>query len=162
MPREPEIVEFDPDDLDEVVERMHELAESGGGWVNFRPAIDYEGMPPPPSLLSRVFSARGPEIPLCSWVPGATTPRGTEPTSIGVQHGAGMRAMPRLAEFGLVRPEGARLLSDHPRRGLVLTVPNADDDEDVGDVVDWLLRAAVVLTRIDLPLRWRAEFHQKK
>lgn len=157
MTREPEVIAFDPDDADGIVARMIEMRTKGAGWMNIQPVIDPADVPNPRSQLGRVFSARGPDIQLCSWVPGSLDERGGgEPTSIGLQHCAGMKALPRLREFGLDLPAGSRLLTDHPRRGLVVILP---DDADVAEVLDWLLRAAVVLTPFELPFEWRAAIY---
>jgi hypothetical protein len=48
------------------------------------------------------------------------------------------------------------VLSDHPRRGLVVAVhPDAPHD----DVVRWLLSAGTALSRIPVTGSWRVEIH---
>ena len=58
----------------------------------------------------------------------------------------------RLAREGLPLPAGWLKVADHPRRGLVVTVPVAE----VSAAVDWLLQAARLLTRGPPPPQWSA------
>ena len=94
-------------------------------------------------------------IPFGTWVPGARKRGGAEPTSLGLQHGSGPKAIWRLRDAGISLPPEWKVLSDHPRRGIVLTLPDETLPEDA---LDWLLEAAVVLTdaNIDLRADWRA------
>lgn len=137
---------------------MVRLNRDRDGWLNLRPDIDLEDVPLPDPAINRLFSTKGPAVPLVSWVPGRKRKRGVEPTSLGLQHGGGPRAMWRLRDGGLVRPDGWKVLGDHPKRGLVLELPA---DESPEDTLDWVLRAAVMLTPIELPSAWRAGlFHR--
>ena len=54
--------------------------------------------------------ARGPTVPLATWTPG----------EIGIQHAAGQQVVRTLAERGVPVPEEWYVVSDHPKRGLVL------------------------------------------
>ena len=72
--------------------------------------------------------------------------------SIGLQHPGGPKALDRLAREGLPLPAGWLKVADHPRRGLVVTVPVAE----VSAAVDWLLQAARLLTLGPLPTQWSA------
>ncbi|HYF46000.1 MAG TPA: hypothetical protein VD926_07295, partial [Acidimicrobiales bacterium] len=65
MPRE---VMFRVEDRTSIVDRMAELAD-GSGWIVFDAAVDEEDLPPPPGLVG-IFTAKGPEAPELSWVPG--------------------------------------------------------------------------------------------
>jgi hypothetical protein len=48
------------------------------------------------------------------------------------------------------------VLADHPKRGLVIAVhPESPHVE----VLDWLLRAATLLTRVPLTGAWQASIH---
>jgi hypothetical protein len=155
----PEVIEFDPDERGTVVARMEELEALGSGWVNIEPAFTDEELAamPADNALGRLVSARGPVIPLGTWVAPVRTRRGAEPSSVGIQHGAGARAVAQLREYGLALPEGSRLKTDHPRRGLVVELPVGADPDDV---LDWMLRAAIVLSPIALPDRWRAHVYR--
>lgn len=157
-----EIIEFLPGDasqVSDVVTRMNQIRRDRDGWINLQPAIDEEDIPPPQTSLGRLFTARGPEVPLCSWVPGARKKTGVEPTSVGVQHASGPKAILRLREAGIEVPGGWRMLADHPRRGLVLAIP---DEADPAFVLDWLVRAATALTRITLAGPWRAGIYDTR
>jgi hypothetical protein len=124
------------------------------GWINLQPDVEPDEIPEPGPAITRVFSPRGPAVPLASWVPGARRRNGTvEPLSVGLQHGGGTHALARLADGGLPLPEGWRRLSDHPRRGFVLTVP---DDQDPDVALAWVIDAAIRLTTFPLPDRWHA------
>jgi len=151
---QPELVEFTADDRAPIVTVMRSLMHDRDGWVNAQPALYPDDLPDPSPVLTRVFSPRGPEVPLATWVPGARRRGGrAEPVSVGLQHHAGPKAMHRLRDLGHPVPSGWRMLADHPRRGLVLEAP-AEEDPDVALV--WLIRAADLLTEIELPAMWHA------
>ena len=86
-------------------------------------------------------------------MPGPVRRGRAEPTSLGLQHPGGRKAIWRLRDVGIVVPEGWTVLADHPRRGLVLRLP---DGADPTLALDWLVRAAVELTEMTLPDAWRA------
>jgi hypothetical protein len=148
--RRPELVEFTVTDRAPAVAAMARLREARDGWVNLQPAVEPEDVPEVESGLARVFSARGPAVPLGTWVPAD---RAGEPVSLGLQHPAGSRALARLRELGHPAGAGWRVLSDHPKRGLVLLVP---DDEDPDVALAWLVRATGLLAGFDLPDTWHA------
>jgi len=143
----PERLELRVDDRAEVVARMDELARAGRGWINLWPAVDPDDEPPPRSVLGGLITARGPEVPLCTWTP----------ESIGVQQATGPRTAARLASLGLAVPDGWRVTQDHPKRGLVLQVP-ADADHD--RVLGWLLQAGTLLSAVTVGTAWRAQVHR--
>lgn len=124
---------------------MAELEADQGGWVVFEPGYSSDDAPPSAGLFG-LFSARGPAIPDVSWVPGS-------PTEVGIRHGAGPRAVARLVEAGHPVPERWVLRQDHSRRGIVLAVPPGEEHEAT---VDWLLRAATLLTAVPIGPDWRA------
>jgi len=151
----PQFVDFRFDQRGPVLTVMRSLAADRDGWINVAPALEVEEVPDPPGTLARVFGPKGPMIPFGTWVPGARTRGGAEPTSLGLQHGSGPKAILRLRDAGITLPTGWKVLSDHPRRGVVLSLPDETRPEDA---LDWLLEAAVVLTEanIDLHRDWRA------
>lgn len=159
----------------DVLAAMGELTASGRGWINLEPEVPEDTEVPGPGLFS-FMSARGPVIPLATWVPPRPTRRGrVVPATLGLQHPAGVRAAARLAEHGLERPPGWRVTQDHPKRGLVVQVPasvpgaadaaEAADDADAGSPggagpvtapaaqLEWLLRAAELLSMVP-PTGW--------
>ena len=153
-------VEFNETDPTPVLPYFAELAAAGAGWINFEPGYDAEDAPPERSLFGLVFSARGPDIPLCTWVPPQAKRRGlSEPQSVGVQHGAGPKAVDKLAARGVDVPAGWRVMQDHSRRGLVLAVPDAVEP---AAIVEWLIEAGTALCPIQLSGWWRAAVHEPR
>ena len=140
-----------------VLDAIDELSEAGRGWINLQPAVHDDDDPEPHPSAGGMFSSRSGELPMATWTAPAAGRKGVDPATVGIQHGAGMRALPWLAELGIDRPAGWRVLADSPRRGLVLAVPDA---ADAADVLDWLLRATRHLCAIDVPPRWQAVCYQ--
>lgn len=157
----PRVIEFLASSPAALVDAMRELRTRHAGWVNFRPRLgdDDTGGGDPPAARAGLFglvSSKGTAVPWCTWVPGAEGRRGPEPDSFGLQHPAGVRARDLLRPAGVLLPDGWRLLSDHPRRGLVIEAP---PDTDPDEIVTWLLRAAAVLAQGPMPDRWIAAIH---
>ena len=150
MTSQPTYVEFQPDTIEEVVAAM----ESGAGWVNFEPAVDVEDVAAAGSSTFSLFSGRGPVVPLGTWTPASTHGRGRrEPAMLGLQHPAGSKAKPLLAEMGHPVPDGWVVVQDHVRKGLVVALP---ETAAAADALSWLLRAARLLSTIPLQGGWRA------
>jgi hypothetical protein len=147
----PELVDFRTDDRTAVLARMDELAAAGRGWINLSPALDEDEEPPPRSSTFGLFSGRGPDVPLCTWVPGT-------PTEIGIQHGAGPKVSRILRDLREPVPDHWRVTQDHSRRGLVAAVPEGTSNEEM---LDWMLRAGAALAA-DLKLAgwWRAAVYR--
>jgi hypothetical protein len=118
---------------------MAELAGAGDGWINLRPDVDPDDVPPRGGF--GLFSARGPSVPLCTWMP-ADAKHQPPRVSIGIQHGGGQRALRLLTEVDIRIDPAWRMLSDNPRRGVVIAVP-ATAPHDV--VLGWLLQAGEAL-----------------
>lgn len=157
MASEPELIEFSPTDPAAAVARMRTLAERHQGWVNLHPIVEEDELPKNSIGFFAWVAAKGPEIPQATWVAGQVRRRGLEPDSIGLQHPGGQKARIRLGELGLPIPEGWRLRADHPRRGLVVELPEGTDP---GTAVAWLLPAAMALSSIRLPERWVAAVYE--
>ena len=155
MTSEPVAITFRADDRTELVARMTRLAKTRDGWVNIEPVLP-EGVEPPRQGLLAFFGARGPEALLATWIPGARKGDGFEPTRVGLQHSAGTRVLARLAEGGLPLPEGWKVDQDHRSRGVVATVPDRADPEEVAA---WLLGAAERVATTPLTGNWRAAFY---
>lgn len=157
MTSEPQYLEFDPEQADEVVAAMEAMVGAGKGWVNFEPAVDVDDVPAESGTFS-LFSGRGPVVPLGTWTPGSTTRRGrVEPAMLGLQHPAGSKAKPLLAERDHAVPTGWVVTQDHVRKGLVVSVPEA---VGCGDALHWLLDAAELLSTVPLTGRWRAAIYR--
>jgi hypothetical protein len=156
--RPPELIEFNAREPDPVVQRMRELARTRDGWVNMQPLVDEADVPQTSVGVLGWISAKGPAVPEATWVPGEPKRHGVSPDSIGLQHRGGPKARFTLAAAGTPIPHGWKVLSDHPRRGLVLELPKETDPETV---VQWLVRAAVVLSPMTLPDQWVAAVHSR-
>lgn len=146
----------DPADVDELVAVIEQQQRSGRGWVNLRPDF---GDNTPPAPKPSWFSGRGPILPLVSFVPGKTTrdtthDGTTRPTMLGLEHGAGPKAVPKLREAGLAPDPAWRLRQDHGRRGIVVEVPSTSPTEPL---LRWALAAAGVLCTLHLPSSWTVE-----
>jgi hypothetical protein len=146
----PEQIDFLLNDRAAVLARMEQLAQGKKGWINLSPAIDEDEEPPPRSSNFGLFSGRGPDVPLCTWMPGP-------PVEVGIQHGAGRKAAEVLRNLGHPVPDGWRVTQDHSRRGLVVVVPNGTPNDEV---LDWLLKAGTALaSHLKLATWWRAAFY---
>lgn len=157
MTTEPRYVEFEPDRAEAVVAAMEAAGDAGAGWVNFEPAVDAEDVADAGSSTFALFSGRGPVVPLGTWTPATTAGRGRrEPAMLGLQHPAGTKAKPLLAELGHPVPEGWFVVQDHVRKGLVVTVP---EGVAAADALAWLLRAARLLSTVPLTGGWRAAIY---
>jgi hypothetical protein len=148
-------VRFSVDDPTPAVVAVADLIETGTGWVNLAPADDDGVDPPRRNLFAAIFSARGPLLPLATVSPADT---GGGRLALGLQHNGGQRAISTLAESGHPLPDGWERVSDHPRRGLVVSAP-AGTQPDV--VVTWLLEAAERLTRVEMADAWVARVYRK-
>lgn len=152
------VVEFRTERPDEAVAIMAELAAAHAGWVNLQPDVDVDDVPDTGSPFGRLLTAAGPPVPLGSWVPGALRRGAADPTSLGLQHPGGRRAIWRLRDAGIHVPTRWKVLNDHPRRGLVLALP---DGTDPAVALDWMVRAAIELTEMALPDVWRAAVYRR-
>ena len=158
MTVEPTYVPFRPGRLDEVVAVMDELTDAHAGWVNFQPAVDVDDLPSSGGGFFGLFGGKGPDVPLGTWIPATAPKRGRpDPPKIGLQHGAGSRAKPKLIELGHPVPDGWVILQDYVKKGLVIAIP---PDVPHGDVLLWLLGAARLLSSIPLTGDWRAEVYR--
>jgi hypothetical protein len=113
----------------------------GAVFVNLHPGVDAEQVPAR-SPLTNLFGNRGPVVPLATWTP----------EEIGLQHMAGQRVTRFLADKGVPVPEGWYVVSDHPKRGLVVRPYDATPE----DALRWLVRAATVTCPLEITGPWHA------
>lgn len=137
-----------------VIAAMDQLAAGGRGWINLCPEIVEGWEPPPRTLFGWLFSSRGEPVPLITWEPAG---RDGGRSTVGIEHGAGPRALARLDEAGVERPAGSWRRADHARRGLVLDV---EASTDVAEILDWAVRAAHVLSPAPLTGWWLATVYR--
>jgi hypothetical protein len=148
--------EFAAHDDPELLASMAGVEANGTGWINLEPVIDEEHEPPAPGPFAFLGGSTH-KVPTVTWMPGKRTAGGTaKPTTVGLQHAAGPHVAWKLRDLGLPLPEGWRITQDHPRRGLVAVVAA---DADNRAVVDWLLRAALVVCTVPATGRWVASVH---
>ncbi len=140
----------------ELLARMAEVSATRTGWINVQPLIDEEHEPPEPGPFAFLGGSTH-KVPTVTWMPGKLAADGTaKPTTVGLQHAAGPRVAWTLRDAGLPLPDGWRVTQDHPRRGLVASVP---PDADDASVIDWLLRAATFVCTVPTTGRWTASVH---
>lgn len=131
-----DLVELPGGDITPLLDRLE-----GAVFVNLRPEVD-EAEVPVRSGLSQILGNRGPTVPLATWTPD----------EIGLQHMAGQRAVPFLTDHGVAVPDEWYVVSDHPKRGLVLRV--YDTSPEVA--LRWLVRAATAVCPLPIPGPWHA------
>src|SRR5437764_2488591 len=134
---------------------MEAMAAAQRGWITLQPGVHPDDVPPTRSLLASLFSGTGPPVPVGTWV--APEPKQKPPhPELGLLHQAGPKAVRKLSEAGLDVPDHWAVLADHPRRGLVIAIhPESPHVE----VIEWLVRAAELLTRVPLTGTWQASIH---
>jgi hypothetical protein len=118
----------------------------GALFANLVPGVDEEEVPSR-SMLGQVFGNSGPVVPLATWTPG----------EIGLQHAAGQRVVRTLEERGVPVPEDWYVVSEHPKRGLVLRTYATP----VEDVLAWLVDAASVLCPLPITGPWLARIRTR-
>ena len=150
----PEEIEFHEDDPAAVEAELEALAAAHRGWINLLPEVESGHEPPPRRFTVAIFSARGDPVPMATW--SAADGPGRRAT-VGIEHGSGPKALALLAANDLPLPAGWLRVADHPRRGLVLTVPA---DAAAADVLWWLLAATHVLSVPPLTGSWSARVYR--
>jgi hypothetical protein len=156
-----QLIEFTPDDIDEVVRQLAVVIERGAGWLNIEPIVGEVAMDElrdktPPTIV-RLFSGRGGKIPFGTFVPG--DPRKATLGQVGLEHSAGPRALQQLRDAGIVLPAGWRMRQDHGKRGIVSDIPR---DEAPATIVRWILAASNQLCEINLTGWWTAVINLPK
>ncbi|MEZ5247398.1 MAG: hypothetical protein R2707_20085 [Acidimicrobiales bacterium] len=150
------VIEFTRDDTSPVIARMQQLESLGSGWINLGPGLTPEDFStlPTQSTVGKWISGRGPAVPMATWTPASPKGRARS-ANIGIAHGTGPNALDRLADAGVALPSGWQKRQDHAKNGIVAALP---DTVDHAGVVDWALRAMVVLSpRVAIGDEWIAE-----
>ncbi len=133
---------FNAHDGDSAIAVIETVLERPGRWCNlfFEPIEDENA--PQESALFGFLAARGPANPLATLM----TPKAESDflLEVGIQHRAGTKAAAQLKEAELFGPTTARVIQDHPRRGLVVKWPH---DESITSLVAWLFPAMRELSR---------------
>lgn len=149
-----ETFQFRSTDLTEVIDAMRTAANSTGAtWLNFQPWVDETNMPKV-SLWRHLFSNRGFGVPTATWIPGQVNGKnGPTPTEVGIQHGAGPKALNQLVEAEVTWPTDWRPMQDHVRRGIVFEAPTGGSPEET---LDFVLPALRVLAQVPVDDRFVA------
>ena len=149
---------FHRDYIEAIVEEMTCFAVGADGrrWVNVTPDVGDADIATG-SRVGRLFSGRGPVVPMATWFPRHERRGGTEPTQLGIAHAAGKGAVPRLQERGVALPEDWVVIQDHQRRGIVVAVPPW---AEVEAVVRYVAGALVVLSPFETGGELVAEFNR--
>ncbi len=178
MARSVELIDFSPGELEPVLDQMRAIGRARNGWVNVRPVPLQddevaesrltEFAPTPPVAPVGLFARWRLVLIEGTWVPGKGGRNGAEDASVGLSHPAGRFAVRQLRDLGVAVPDGWRVVVDHARRGLVLSVPDAvtpggppDAAAAVDVVLPWLLAAGAALGPDQMTGRWRAEVHRR-
>jgi hypothetical protein len=152
--RQNRTIEFTPPDVVAVAEQLQTLRDAGSGWINLMPGIDEEASDVHPRAgLFAFFGNNAAPVTMTTLMPPKKDRRETEGLTIGIMHPTGGKAVARLAEAGVLVPDGWVVRQDHARRGLLLQTPVVVSEEDV---MDWSVRAGTALCRAEMTGRWRA------
>ncbi len=133
---------FDAHDVEAAVHVFNLVLAEPGRWCNlFFEPIEDDSIPPESPLFG-FLAARGPANPLATIM----TPKKDVDyqLEVGIQHRAGTKAAAQLKEAELYGPTTARVVQDHPRRGLVVKWPQ---EQDMAALAGWLFPAMRELAR---------------
>lgn len=151
--RPDEVFDVRGDARTDLLAALTTLVADESGWVNVAPLLAREDLPPR-HLITALFSAKGPLLPVATFVPGTRGRAGqVGPSSLGLQHPEGRKVAAVLRARGVTPPDGYRVVSDNPRRGLVL---EAQGPGELAEVADWLLVATGAVCPSDFDGWWRA------
>ncbi|MCC6436447.1 MAG: hypothetical protein IT196_15530 [Acidimicrobiales bacterium] len=145
-----DLIGFRRSDLAPLARAVEQVLRRGTGWINVQPDLD--DVDPRAHSRPSFFSGRGRVVPLSTFVPSS----GGGEHQVGVEHGAGKHAARQLHDAGVAFPDGSRLVQDHPRRGLVIAVPNGTAPTAIAAL---LVQAGSHLTVVPLGDRWIAEIY---
>jgi hypothetical protein len=149
-------LEFVAHDDPKLLAQMTAIGTARTGWINVQPVIEEEYEPPEPGPFAFLGGSTH-KVPVATWMPGKLAANGVaKPTTIGMQHATGPHLAWKLRDNGLALPEGWKITQDHPRRGLVASVPA---DAENGSVMDWLLQVATFACQVPSTGRWVASIH---
>ena len=110
-------------------------------FINISPGIDADEVPPR-SGLTHLFGNRGPTVPLATWTPG----------EIGIQHMVGQKVTRFLAERDCAVPDDWYVVTEHPKRGLVLKTYQSPREQ----TLRWLVEASRRLCPLAIHFPWQA------
>ncbi len=138
-----------------LVAAIHTALASTDAWLNVEPVVDDDQRTDVPGIFAW-FSARGPQVPVGTFV--SAGPEAV--ASVGLDHGTGRGAGDRLSAGGVVAPPTWALRQDHPKRGLVWEVPRGGVDAVA--VVRLLLEGTAMLCPLPVEGQWTATLHHPR
>ena len=135
---------FSADHFDEVIVvlQVNNHVNEQNFWLHVEPFIE-EGQVHTSSIFWRMFSSRGPIVPKFTWVPSYERKEQMMPAQIGITHPVGTDAVNRLKDFDIEIPKSWMLNQDHPKRGIVISLPEVYSEHEV---VDFAVRSLEVLS----------------
>lgn len=144
-----EVVEFPASTPRPAIDLLERLRTLGRGWLNLHPGVPDDLIIPDQSGLFGVFSGKGPYVPVCTWMPAGKR----DPEQVGLRHASGAKVTVRLREQGQAVPAQWLVTQDHPRRGLVASLPTG---VPASQVIEWLLAVAPLVSVAPLTGWWQA------
>ena len=150
---ETEILFVDSESEQDLESAIQEISELGDGWINVEPIVAEDHQNEVPGFFAW-FSARGPKVPVGTFVPGNQQ----NLASVGVAHGSGRGASDQLEKMGIKSPEAWISRQDHAKHGLVWEIT---PHQVVGsEVVSFLLQSTVGLAAVPTVGGWTVTVHR--
>jgi hypothetical protein len=145
---------FTEQEFGHVVDLLRDKQQTGtlSYWVNIEPDVE-EGEVHTGSLFWKMFSSRGPMVPKFTWVPSSIKKQQQVQAQIGITHPVGASAIKRLRDFQIEIPSKWHVQQDHPKRGIVISLPDGYEEEEV---VLLAIRALRALSPFDFSKEYRA------
>ncbi len=141
------------DDRHQLVTAIAELATAGDGWVNLEPKVGEDSRVEVSGFFAW-FSARGPRVPVGTFVAG----NDGAPASVGLAHGSGRGAGDRLEDLGVQAPSDWSPRQDHAKHGLVWQVH--PQKVDAAAVAEILLKGTTALASVPTIGGWVVTVHR--
>ncbi len=148
-----EVFHVDAGDYTDLVGAIGSAFSNADTWVNVEPVVDDSQRIEVPGIFAW-FSARGPQVPIGTFVSAGSNMA----ASVGLNHGTGRGASERLIAGGVGVPERWVLKQDHPRTGLVWEVHPLG--VDAAAVARLLLEGTSLFCPISVEGQWIATLHQ--
>ena len=150
-----EVFHVQTGDHADLVAAIGSAMSGANAWVNVEPVVDDSQRIEVPGIFAW-FSARGPQVPVGTFVYSGPDVA----ASVGLDHGTGRGAGDRLTAGGVEAPAAWVLRQDHSKTGLVWELhPEGVDAEAV---VRLLLEGTSLLCPIPVEGRWTATLNRPR
>ena len=136
-------------DLELAIKKIIDLED---GWINVEPSVDEEDHNEVPGFFAW-FSARGPKVPVGTFVPGSKQSL----ASVGIAHGSGRGASDQLEGLGVKPPASWISRQDHAKHGLVWEIP--PNHTVPSEVTSMILQGTIGLSTVPTTGGWTATLH---